>query len=169
MWTYPEAAKVRLKSHECVSSDTWRRVTRDGARRRNQHSFTMARSALLLTSFIITLDSMIYRITNFSLAGRQNSSLLPTTCDQLSWRRIRLTRSAKAEPLVTHFTPFMHKLAVQSILAVRVGVQAVGCIWTDECELLASSECVERLTLLAFTSSVFLESQSPVATAVNQP
>ena len=34
-------------------------------------SFTMARSALLLTSFIITLDSMIYRITNFSLAGRQ--------------------------------------------------------------------------------------------------
>ena len=50
----------------------------------NQHSFTMARSALLLTSFIITLDSMIYRITNFSLAGRQNSSLLPTTCDQLS-------------------------------------------------------------------------------------
>ena len=49
----------------------------------NQHSFTMARSALLLTSFIITLDSMIYRITNFSLAGRQKSSLLPTTCDQL--------------------------------------------------------------------------------------
>jgi hypothetical protein len=50
----------------------------------NLHSFTMARSALLLTSFIITLDSMIYRITNFSLAGRQKSSLLPTTCDQLS-------------------------------------------------------------------------------------
>jgi len=112
------------------------RAARDGVHRRNQHSFTMARSALLLTSFIITLDSMIYRITNFSLAGRQKSSLLPTTCDQLSWRRIRLTRSAKAEPLVTHFTPFMHKLAVQSILAVRVGAQAVGCIWTDECELL---------------------------------
>jgi hypothetical protein len=123
------------------------RAARDGVHRRNQHSFTMARSALLLTSFIITLDSMIYRITNFSLAGRQKSSLLPTTCDQLSWRRIRLTRSAKAEPLVTHFTPFMHKLAVQSILAVRVGAQAVGCIWTDECELLASSECVERLTM----------------------
>jgi len=59
------------------------RAARDGVHRRNQHSFTMARSALLLTSFIITLDSMIYRITNFSLAGRQKSSLLPTTCDLL--------------------------------------------------------------------------------------
>ena len=34
----------------------------------------------------------------------------------------------KGKELVTHFTPFMHKLAVQSILAVRVGAQAVGCI-----------------------------------------
>ena len=47
------------------------RAARDGVHRRNQHSFTMARSALLLTSFIITLDSMIYRITNFSLAGER--------------------------------------------------------------------------------------------------
>ena len=49
------------------------RATRDGVRRRNQHSFRMARSALLLTSFIVTLDSMIYRTTKFSLAGRQKA------------------------------------------------------------------------------------------------
>ena len=49
------------------------RATRDGVRRRNQHSFRMARSALLLTSLIVTLDSMIYRTTKFSLAGRQKA------------------------------------------------------------------------------------------------
>ena len=45
------------------------RAARDGVHRRNQHSFTMARSSLLLTSFIITLDSIIYRPLSPNLDG----------------------------------------------------------------------------------------------------
>jgi len=80
------------------------RAACDGVHRRNQHSFTMARSALLLTSFIITLDSMIYRITNFHWQGGKihPSSPPPATCCREDEFGSRAARRPSLWSLILH-------------------------------------------------------------------